>query len=135
MPTSSCAPFRLPNCVISYHPGILIPIFFRLVSYAFSYGCPRTYDGDWDGRRIWEYEFDFFELLSPPPVLCQRDPACAAVPQAMRHDDGRCMPLHSGNDKRSGHHATPLFKGQRVSCSSLVMYCRDSRGGDGFGSV
>lgn len=32
-------------------------------------------DGNWDCRRVWEDEFDFWELFTAAPVFCEGNPS------------------------------------------------------------
>ena len=56
-----------------------------------------TYHSDGDSGRIWKYKFDFIELLSATPVLCERDPSCARISKAVCHYHSRSVLLDCGD--------------------------------------
>lgn len=56
-----------------------------------------THHSDWNCWRIGKYELDFLKLLSSAPVLCETDPSCTTVTEAVSHDDG-CGVLFDGGD-------------------------------------
>ena len=86
-------------------------------------GFEGTYHGDWNCRGVREHKLDFLEFCSPAPVLCQCDPACTTVTQAVSHDYGRGVLLNCGDDEGGWlrWHNRGLMLGRRELVRSIRM--------------
>ena len=85
---------------MSYQPGIAIPEFYSPVSIITrTEARERSYNCNGYSRSVREDKFDFLELGSPSPILCQRYPTCPAVAEAVGHDDGCGVLLDRGDNE------------------------------------